>query len=1125
MKCKTLTALFLLLAFACHAGATDDDRLLDFVQNKHQFPQQVLFKADLPGGAVFLTAEGYTYSYYSESDLARIHELKHQGVPVENEMVHRHAYRVSFVESNKNSTVSQEELRPYYHNYFLGNDPGNWAGRVPVYGKITRHNIYEQVDAVTYSKGLSLKYDLVVKPGGDPSRIVMQYSGVHPVVDKEGSLVLQTSVNKIEELAPYAYQLIDGREVAVVCRFRELGNDRVAFELPAGYNKSIPLVIDPLLVFSTFSGATVSTFGFSATYDHPGALYAGGECFGTGWPFSLGAFQTTFGGSTDAGINKYSANGSTRVYSTYYGGNSVDLPNNMIVNNRGELVICGSTSSDNLPVTSGCYDNSYNGMTDIYVARFSADGSQLKAATYLGGSSADGSNLTTLSPNYGDDHRGEVLTASNGNIFVAGSSSSINFPVTSGALQPVNAGSQDAVICELDSNLTTLIYSTYLGGTSDDAAFSLVLNSSNEVVVCGGTKSSNFPASSNAYKPVAPGGTDGFVSIISTTSGLVHSTYLGTASYDHAFKIQIDESDNIFVLGQTEISSVYPVSAGVFSVPSGDIFIHKLNPTLTASLASTRMGNTGITKFVPTAFMHDICGNTYFSGFQASANSPLTTNAYQSTAGSFWLGALSPDFTTLLYGTFFGPAGTHVDGGTSRFDPAGIIYHSACTADASFPTTAGVVAPLKLSPSWDVASYKFDMEVGGVHAAFELANNANDTGCADYHVLFNNLSTGATTYRWYFGNGDSSTVMNPDHTFPEGVYTVTLIATRATGCRLVDTATLELYVKPKNQPELLLRDTFTCDPGIITLGAPVSNPSSAFAFHWEPVSAVTSNPNQQWVTVNTSLSNDFTVYVSNSTIGECVDSALGTIHITVNDYSNMVALPADTLICPGDTVSLRAYGGSRIAWSPDRYLENAASPLTGSWPPSDIDYIVTITNDSGCAIGRTVHIRVIPPPALNAGIDQDIKRGESAQLLAHAEGAFYWLPAGAVVPGDVLNPVVRPDTTTTYYLYANEPSGCNAMDSVTIHVTNAMLPNAFSPNGDGANDQFRLMIQDERVRLKDFSVYNRYGQRVFFTKNVEEGWDGFFNAKPADVGVYYYYVNYTIGVKTYNLKGDVTLIR
>jgi gliding motility-associated-like protein len=1121
MTQKIYFFLTLLLITGLATFARDGN--IDFIQNKNQFPEPVRYKAFVPGGAVFLRSNGFTFSYYKEADLVRIHELKHDNKDVSQEKVNFHAYSVTFSNANKNAVLTEEGKQSYYHNYFIGNDRDHWAGNVPLYKKVTWNNIYEGIDAVVYSREQSLKYDFVVKPGADPSQITLAFEGVKPELMKDGSLRIHTSVNTITEQAPYVYQIINGKEITVKCRYAIKPGNKIAFELPDGYQKALPLIIDPVLVFSTFSGSTTSTFGFSATYDLNGNLYAGGECFGTGWPVTTGAFQIVYGTSVDAGINKYSSDGTSLIYSTYYGGSGIDLPNNMMVNANEELVMCGSTTSSNLPVSAGCYDNTLNS-SDIYIARFSVSGATLKAATYLGGSLNDGYNTATLSPNYGDAYRGEVFTAPNGDIYIASSTASGDFPVTAGAVQTVFGGWQDGVVSRLDSNLTTLKYSTYLGGADNDAAFSLVLNSTNEIVVCGGTSSIDFPTTSGSLHTTAPGGTDGFVSIINTATGLAHSTYLGTTDYDHGFKVQVDASDNIFVMGQTASGSTYPISPGVFSVAGGNIFIHKLNPTLTTSLISTRMGNT-FNGFVPTAFMHDVCGNTYLSGFGAASNSPLSQGAYQTTPGSFWLGALAPGFTNLLYGTFFGPNGTHVDGGTSRFDPQGIIYHSACTADPSFPTSPGVVHPVKLSGGFDIASYKFNMDVGVVLADFGLANNANDTGCADYYLGFINQCVGATNYLWDFGDGDTSTLASPSHTFAEGAYTVKLIASKMTGCDLTDTASMNIYVKHTNKPLLALQDTFLCDPVEINLHADVSNINSLMGFHWEPVSAITSNPNQAVVTVNPALSTVFTVYISNAATGECVDTAMGNVTISLFDYSNMTALPVDTTICPGDTILLRAYGGTKYLWSPEENIASTITPFTDVWPAREMDYKVLIQNDSGCKIERAVVIHFFPPVVINAGDDQDIKIGESTRLEGRALGASVWTPAGSVNPANILNPVVAPTETTTYYFTVTSKDGCTAYDSVTVHVTNAVLPNAFSPNGDGLNDIFKLEPKDERVRLKDFSVYNRYGQRVFFTRDITEGWDGYYNGKIADLDTYFYLVRFIIGANTYSLKGDVTLIR
>lgn len=1097
------------------------DRAIEFIENKRQFPHSVLFKAELPGGAVFLKKNGFRYSYYNEKDLERVHELKHEGKEVQNEPVHLHAYDVYFANCEPNPDIIGSDRFENYHNYFIGNDTSKWAGRVPLFKNVLYKEIYKGIDAKVYSQGQSLKYDFIVHPGFDPGQIVLGFDGVKPKILKDGSLKLTTSVNTVIERPPYVYQIINGQIVQITCNYKPLPGNKIGFDFPKGYDTAFPLIIDPVLVFSTFSGSNAVTYGFSATYDIDGNLYAGGECFSVGWPVTTGAYQTTFGGSVDAGINKYNANGSALLYSTYYGGVGQDLPNNMMVNDNKELVVCGTTTSTNLAVTPGCYSSTFGGATDIFVARFSVNGDVLLAATYLGGTSSDGKSSPSLSPNYGDGNRGEVLTASDGTIYIASCTHSADFPTTAGAFQPTLGGNQDGIVCRLDSDLSTLLYSTFLGGPQEDACFSLVLNSNQEVVVCGGTKSSAFPTTPGSLLPSFQGMTDGFVSVLNLNSGLVSSTFLGTQVYDHAFKVQIDKLDNIFVLGQTRGN--YPVSPNAYYVPNGNIFIDKLSPDLSISLASTRMGNSNNTLFVPTAFMHDNCGNVFFSGFNTTLSNPLSFNAYQSTQGGIWIGALTSGFSNLLYGTFFGPMGSHLDGGTSRFDPEGIIYQSICTSNNLFPTTPGAYAPTKQSAAyWDIASFKFDMEISAVSAAFKLANNASDSGCADYTVNFQNMSLGATNFLWLFGDGHSSTAVSPQHTFGPGIHTVLLIAYGPEKCNLSDTATRVLYVQKQEKPIIQVLDTFLCSFDPIQLEVIIENWNSEMSYEWQPTNAIIGPNNQHQVLVDPTQSTDFSIKVINDPTSACKDSAQAYAHISVFDYSTLKTTPTDTIICPGDTIVLRAIGGGAYLWSPQIQIDDIESPSPRVWPNEERVYKVWITSESGCMAERFVNILFHPEAFASAGKDKIIKRGTSTLLDGKANGAFFWTPS--IFPLKP-NPEVSPSITTTYTLTAVTTENCFASDSVTVYVTDAWVPNAFSPNGDGKNDLFFVIPQDDNVSLKEFSIYNRYGERVFFTQDVHKGWDGNFNGNPSDLGTYFYIATYIIGEKAYTIKGDVTLVR
>jgi gliding motility-associated-like protein len=783
---KILIALILFLQQ--FAATAQSDSKLKFVENKNQWESQVLYKTDLQGGHIYFTNNAFRFAYYSNADLDSIHELKHAGDlnKVYNAKINCFAYELNFLNGNK-PEVSTSEKYNEYNNYILGNDASKWASNVNMYKRIKYQNMYDGIDILASSEDVKFKYDIIVHPNANANSIQIQYSGLLPKLLKNGNLELNIGFTKLQELAPYCYQIIEGEKHVIESNYKLSQNGILGYNFPHGYNKNYDLIVDPVLVFATYSTSTTSTFGFSATYDNSGNLYAGGECFNIGWPATLGAFQVTFGGNVDAGINKYNAAGSALIFSTYYGGSGQDLPNNLIVNTNDELAMTGSTTSANLPTTTGCYDNTLNGNSDAYVVRFNANGNAMLGATYIGGSGIDAQNSSMLSPNYGDWARGEIFYDVNNEIVVATSSESSNFPTTTGAYQTVIGGMQDGVFFKLNATCSNLIFSTYLGGANNDACFSVAKNSLGNWVLCGGTMSTNFPTTAGAATPIAPGGgRDAFVTILNNTATAnLQSTYIGTNDNDHAFKIQVDPFDTIYVCGQTTGVS-FPVSAGVYNNTNGTIFIQKLTPSLNATVISTRIGQTS--NLVPTAFLKDFCGNVYFCGFQAQSGLPLTPNAFQSTTGGFWLCVLSGDFTNLVYATYMGAPGDHVDGGTSRFDPQGKVYHSVCTNSISQYQSIGCLSPTNNTNAYDVASFKFDFQLAGVAA--NIGITPNDSGCAPYTVVFNNSSNSGLTYFWDFGDGFTSTLAAPTHTYLlPGLYNVMFILTNLnTSCFGIDTA-------------------------------------------------------------------------------------------------------------------------------------------------------------------------------------------------------------------------------------------------------------------------------------------------------------------------------------------------
>jgi gliding motility-associated-like protein len=969
-------------------------QVLNYVPTQNQWDEAVRFKTDIQTGHIYFANNFFRYVYYDGLDIEAVHHTKEDSYfDAYKTKIDCYAYDLTFVNANPKPKVSTFDKRSFYHNYFLGNDAKKWAGNVPVFGAIVYENMFPGIDVKAYSEQTSFKYDVIVHPSGSIASLKLKYKGVTPKLLPNGNIQIPLGFNTIYETAPYTYQIINGQKVTVPSSFVLSNEGELSFNFPKGYNKNVDLIIDPTLVFATYSASTGMTFGFSATYDNAGSLYAGGECFAVGWPSTVGAFQLAYAGGVDAGLNKYTPNGNALVYSTYYGGSGSDLPNNMVVNGNNELAITGSTSSPNLPTTPGCYDNTINGTSDAYVARFNSTGTALIGATFIGGSGVEAQNSFALSPNYGDGNRGEIFYDNNNDILVAGSTSSTDFPTTPGAYQTVSGGSQDGMFFKVDGTCSNLIFSTYLGGTGDDAAFSVGKNNAGSWVLCGGTTSANFPTTAGTVTPTAQGGTDGFVCVLNNTaSTLLQSSFIGTSSYDHAFKVQVDPNDTIYVCGQTE-GATFPVSPGVYNVPNSTIYFQKLTPDLSSMVLSTRIGQT--TNLVPTAFLKDNCGNVYFSGFQAGQTLALTPNAHQSTPGGFWLAVLTGDFTQLVYATYMGAAGDHVDGGTSRFDPQGIVYQSVCTASASQYQSPGCWSPTNMVNSWDVASFKFDFELSGVIASLTIS--PNDSGCAPHTVNFTNTSVAGLNYLWDFGDGNTSNLASPTHTFTTaGTYTVALYAYNPNGCINEDTAYTTIKVIASVDAGFSYNKVLDCVDDTVHFTLNNQNQSANVLFNWDfGDGSGSSLPNPSHTYVNQGIYT-VTCFASN---GFCFDTTQTIIDLNhpINAYflansQDVTANPPVVYVdsaCLGVPMNVDATGipGSPIYssyplnaitfewnWGDGTPLENSGtSPTTAHVyaNPGLYTILLTITDTLGCidTFSRLVYIDT--PPFVDFTVSDD----------------------------------------------------------------------------------------------------------------------------------------------------------
>lgn len=968
-----------------HPNAPD---IVKFTENKNQWEKRVLYRAQLDGGLLFLENNCFTYNFYDKETLHKNHVRKKTSPDdVPNDKIRSHAFRMTFLNASPGVKAEATHATPDYSNFFIGNDKRKWVGNVKNYREINYSGLYAGIDLQVLGLQNSIKYNFIVAPGADPDKIRLFYEGIDKISLERGALRLTTSVNELVEEKPYAYQMINGKQVEVKCEFVLEGHS-VYFRFPKGYNKNARLVIDPVLVFACSTGSTADNFGMTATYDDNGNLYAGGTAFDQGYPTTLGVYDPSYngivqGGRTDVVITKYDASGTFLMYSTYFGGAAgTEVISSLIVNNRDELMLFGATGSSDFPVTATAFDTSFNGGpylvfpnngteylngTDIYVAKFNSSGTNLLASTFIGGSDNDGANNSgTLAFNYGDYYRGEIQTDTAGNCYISSCTYSTDFPTTPGCFQSGTGGGMDGVVFKLDSTLTTMVWGTYLGGLQDDGCYALTIDNFFNVYTTGGTSSPNFPITPGAYGSAYAGGTtDGFVTRIKNDgTTILSSTFVGTSLYDQSFLIQLDNSYNVYIVGQSK--GVMPVSAGVYSNPNSKQFIWKMDPDLTTTLVTTIFGNgNGQVNIAPSAFLVDICGNIYVCGWGGNIltgfptnGMPVTPGAYQtSTDGfNFYLLVLTANASSLLYGTYFGGPSSreHVDGGTSRFDKKGIVYQGVCAGCGGrddFPVTPGswpysspsYVPFMPGFPSTGVNSstncnmgvFKFDFQVSGANANANIF--PNDTICEGESVAFNNVSYNALNYLWDFGDGSAqSTVVSPTHMYAlAGSYNVTLIAFDSTGCVHSDTS--HLVVNVVAPPVLNLGSDITvCQTPSELLDAG----TSASIYNWS-----TGDTTQTIIADTAGL---YWVEIDNR---QCKSrDSLVVREIILDPF-----LGNDTSLCAGQTLFLNAFeSGATYLWSTGATGSSITVSTAGQ-------YWVRLTSGP-CTESDTIQVNYIPYP-------------------------------------------------------------------------------------------------------------------------------------------------------------------
>ena len=1062
-----LVSPFLLLA-------NPPENRIKFIENKKQWDASVHFRADIPGGHLYLQNKALVYSFYNTESLDFSHghrdSSEHPLTRKRTEdfgTINMHTVVVTFLDAQIPRQMTGSNPGPAYYNYFLSDDPSQWATHVQAYEDVMYHRLYEGIDFKIYSRENQLKYDFIVTPGSNPDVIKLKYEGASVFLE-HGNLHVRTTLGEMIEQRPYAYQIINGQKKEVPCKYI-LENKVLSFSFPEEYDSSQELIIDPLLIFSTYSGSFSDNWGNTATFDEDGNLYSGGIVFnnGLGFPVTPGAYQISNRGAWDVGILKYDSAGTQLLYATYLGGSGTEIPHSLIVNNEGELLVFGTSSSTNFPTTEEAYQDAlrggtefdpfdfYGGITyangsDLFIAKLSNNGSALLSSTYLGGSDNDGINYfdSPLTRNYGDQFRGEIIVDTENNVYVASNTASDDFPVVQGFQTTYGGGNQDAVVFKMDKDLTQLMWSTYYGGNTVDAAFSIQLDAMMSVYIAGGTNSTDLPMTTNAYQSAFAGEVDGFAAKISSAGdSLIHSTYLGTTAYDQVYFIDLDEDENVYLLGQTQGN--YPVSQGVYNNPNSGQFIHKFNNQLSTSMLSTVFGSGANSPDIsPTAFLVNECGNLLISGWGGAVNAssifvgnqlvqrnyvggntfgmPVTDDADQPlTDGSdFYMMVLEKDVTSLLYATYFGggTSNEHVDGGTSRFDKRGIVYQAVCAGcggNSDFPTTPDAWSVTNNAANCNNAAFKYDLTTLDARLATNSPEGdmpGLDAGCFPLTILFLNRSIGGESFIWDLGDG--TTTSQPDsiiHIYEEpGTYNIVLTA----------------------------------------------------------------------IDENTCLKEDF---------------AYGTITVYEVDF----AVIDSVSICFGEGTPLNASGGVTYEWSPADGLSSTtvATPLAS--PDTTTTYNVFIIDQNGCTYEDSVKVDVVPEIALDFQVIKDFNCASTHALSVENNSTgveeILW-DFGDGTTSTETHPVhVYADSGSYEIQVIATSQQCVENRTIPIHFVDLFVPNVFTPNQDGRNDRFEI-IYNEPLQLK---IFSRWGRELYVSENYQNDWAG----EGLATGVYYYELN------------------
>ncbi|UCH51919.1 MAG: Ig-like domain repeat protein, partial [Chloroflexota bacterium] len=686
-----------------------------FIENQGQADSSIAYYAMAGGQTVYLTPQSIGFNFIRYTDAPEQQDASL------TETTQRQAERlvtsIDFLGANSARAIEGRNKSRGVVNYLIGNDPAKWHTDIPTYAEVVYTDIYPGIDLRLYSQNSALRYDFVVSPGASVDDIALAYRGVEKIAVDSGDLVVTTAFGDLLQSRPYIYQQINDTMVTVEGGFELLASQNgYGFEVTS-YDSSYPLVIDPVLGYSSYFGGTDNDKAWDVEFVGSYAYITGYTASdNTSFPlYPSDVFDNTFGGGSvtfpyDAFVAKIdtsAAGTDSLVYSTYLGGSGSDYGHGIRVYG-GEAYVAGMTLSSDFPVTANASQSSLGGggpNGDVFLTRLATDGKSLVYSTYFGGS--------------GSDSAWGLYIAHPTEVYVAGSTSSTNLPGTISDYygQPYG-GSVDALVAKFNSTAGNRIFSGYFGGSGIDEAKGIAITDSNCPVIVGTTYSSDLPVTANAYDSSLGGSSDAFVARLQAlpSSAPMFSTYLGGDYADMGEGIYSNTQFTVYITGTTNKQSYtdadYPTTTNAFqpsypcssyTIPCG--FVTVMNIPISGSCTLIYSSYFGTTSTSRNMHANDLAvsssGGTYYYVYitgdindptPGSTNLP-TKHPFQPTSGGggadCFVAKFNPNLSgndSLVFSSYLGGAGYDIPYGIAANASDEVCIVGECSS--GFPVTS-----------------------------------------------------------------------------------------------------------------------------------------------------------------------------------------------------------------------------------------------------------------------------------------------------------------------------------------------------------------------------------------------------------------------------------------------------